>query len=145
LSVVAKLLRENQFTPSSVPGFEEKLFFEAERSRPYLERFVVLLTLAVIIATSGILADSLPGVAISISLVPPLCVVGISLSNGELGAAEGAFLLFLTNMLAILLAGGGVLAVLGLTAAAGRPMVVELEVVQSQRQQVGGRLLGREP
>jgi uncharacterized hydrophobic protein (TIGR00271 family) len=64
------------------------------------------------------IADSLPGVAIAISLVPPLCVVGIALSAAEWDAAGGALLLFVTNMLAILLAGGGVLAVLGLSAAA---------------------------
>ncbi len=61
-------------------------------------------------------ADSLPGVAIAISLVPPLCVVGIGLAEGEFSAAGGALLLFLTNFLAILLAGGGVLALLGLSA-----------------------------
>lgn len=64
------------------------------------------------------IADSLPGVAISISLVPPLCVVGLGLSAGEWAAAWGALLLFLTNFLSILLAGGGVLALLGLGAAA---------------------------
>ncbi len=58
-------------------------------------------------------ADSLPGVAISISLVPPFCVVGIGLSAGEWSVASGAMLLFLTNFLSILLAGGGVLALLG--------------------------------
>jgi len=63
-------------------------------------------------------ADSLPGVAIAISLVPPLCVVGIALAVGEWIAAGGAFLLFLTNFLSILLAGGGVLALLGLRAVA---------------------------
>jgi uncharacterized membrane protein len=62
-------------------------------------------------------ADSLPGVAISISLVPPLCVVGVGLAEGETVAAWGAMLLFLTNFLSILLAGGGVLALLGLSAA----------------------------
>jgi uncharacterized membrane protein len=60
------------------------------------------------------IADSLPGVAIAISLVPPLCVVGVSLAYGEVDAALGALLLFTVNVLAILLAGGGVLAVLGL-------------------------------
>jgi len=64
------------------------------------------------------ISDSLPGVAISISLVPPLCVVGLSLQAGQWAAAEGAFLLFLTNFLSILLAGGGVLALLGLSRAA---------------------------
>lgn len=64
------------------------------------------------------IADSLPGVAIAISLVPPLCVVGLSLSAGETEAAMGALLLFVTNFLAILLAGGAVLAILGLNGAA---------------------------
>lgn len=63
-------------------------------------------------------ADSLPGVAISISLVPPLCVVGVGLSQAEWVSAYGAMLLFVTNFLSILLAGGGVLALLGLSAAA---------------------------
>jgi uncharacterized hydrophobic protein (TIGR00271 family) len=63
------------------------------------------------------IADSLPGVAIAISLVPPLCVVGVGLAEGELEGALGAMLLFITNLLAILLAGGGVLALLGLSAA----------------------------
>ena len=62
-------------------------------------------------------ADSLPGVAISISLVPPLCVVGIGLAGREWGVAWGAMLLFLTNFVSILLAGGGTLALLGLSAA----------------------------
>lgn len=64
------------------------------------------------------ITDSLPGVAIAISLVPPLCVAGISLSESQWNAASGAMLLFMTNFLAILLAGGGVLAILGLGRAA---------------------------
>ncbi len=67
-------------------------------------------------------ADSLPGVAISISLVPPLCVVGVGLANGEWVDAFGAMLLFLTNFLSILLAGGGVLGLLGLSAAATKEL-----------------------
>lgn len=63
-------------------------------------------------------ADSLPGAAIAIALVPPLCVVGIGLAEGQWSAAGGALLLFLTNFLSILLAGGAVLALLGLNRAA---------------------------
>jgi uncharacterized hydrophobic protein (TIGR00271 family) len=62
-------------------------------------------------------ADSLPGVAISIALVPPLAVVGLSLSAAEWDDALGAMLLFLTNFVSILLAGGGMFALLGLSAA----------------------------
>lgn len=60
------------------------------------------------------LADSMGGVAIAISLVPPLCVVGISLQQGQIDAALGALLLFTTNFLAILLAGGLTFWVVGL-------------------------------
>jgi uncharacterized hydrophobic protein (TIGR00271 family) len=58
-------------------------------------------------------SDALPGVAIAISLVPPLCVVGVTLANGDPSAAAGAMLLFATNFLAILIAGGGVLTLMG--------------------------------
>jgi uncharacterized hydrophobic protein (TIGR00271 family) len=60
------------------------------------------------------IADSMGGVAMAISLVPPLCVVGIALQKGQLAAARGASLLFMTNFLAILLAGGVVFMILGL-------------------------------
>lgn len=56
-------------------------------------------------------ADTLPGVAIAISLVPPLTVVGLTLEGGAPGEAWGALLLFLTNVAAILLTG---VAVMGL-------------------------------
>ena len=60
------------------------------------------------------IADALGGVAIAISLVPPLCVVGISLRAGQMSAALGSLLLFMTNFLAILFAGGVVLVIIGL-------------------------------
>lgn len=50
-------------------------------------------------------SDSLPGVAIAISLVPPLAAVGIAWSQGEWDAGSGALLLFCTNMIAILVVG----------------------------------------
>lgn len=58
-------------------------------------------------------SDTLPGVAIAISLVPPLAVVGVCLASSEFDPAFGAFLLFSTNVVSILLAGGVVFAVLG--------------------------------
>lgn len=48
-------------------------------------------------------SDTLPGVAIAISLVPPLAVVGLTLQHGEFDQALGAFLLFSTNVAAIIL------------------------------------------
>ncbi|MCX7792372.1 MAG: DUF389 domain-containing protein [Chloroflexaceae bacterium] len=72
------------------------------------------------------IADSIGGVAIAISLVPPLCVVGIALEQGQHGPALGAMLLFLTNFLAILLAGGIVFVALGLGALALTPQQAQL-------------------
>ena len=57
------------------------------------------------------ISDTLPGVAVSISLVPPLTVVGLTLDAGQPGQAGGALVLFLTNVTAILAAG---LVVMGL-------------------------------
>lgn len=58
-------------------------------------------------------AAVLPGVAIAISLVPPLAVVGVCLGQGEAWSAVGALLLFISNFLALVLAGTAVFAVLG--------------------------------
>ncbi len=58
-------------------------------------------------------SDSLPGVAIAVALVPPLAVVGITLAAGEFGLASGAFLLFLTNLVGIIIASGLMFATTG--------------------------------
>ncbi len=210
-------MRTNRFDPEYLPSFESRLFFEGERKNKQIVNFVVLLLLATVIATYGVvtdstasvigamiiaplmtpimasaaavilgstirlrqslqlvafgilgvivlsllltffipdslisfptnsqitsrvspglldlmialaagaagayaigrqeIADSLAGVAIAISLVPPLCVVGISLGGGMWLDAGGAFLLFLTNFFAILLAGAMVFRLMGL-------------------------------
>jgi uncharacterized hydrophobic protein (TIGR00271 family) len=48
------------------------------------------------------ISDTLPGVAIAISLVPPLAVVGLTAQARQWGQAGGALLLFITNVAAIL-------------------------------------------
>lgn len=52
------------------------------------------------------IAKSLPGVAIAVALVPPLCVSGIGLGWWKLEVFYGAMLLFLTNLTGIILAAG---------------------------------------
>lgn len=51
------------------------------------------------------ISDALPGVAIAISLVPPLAVVGLTLESGAPDQAIGALLLFGTNVTAIIATG----------------------------------------
>jgi uncharacterized hydrophobic protein (TIGR00271 family) len=48
--------------------------------------------------------DVLPGVAIAISLVPPLGVVGVCLGSGEPELAFGALVLFASNMVVLIIA-----------------------------------------
>lgn len=55
--------------------------------------------------TRSDISDTLPGVAIAISLVPPLVVAGLTLQSGALSQCMGALLLFATNVAAILASG----------------------------------------
>jgi uncharacterized membrane protein len=59
------------------------------------------------------ISDTLPGVAIAISLVPPLSVVGLTFEAGAYNQSFGALLLFLTNVAAILATGIVVMALYG--------------------------------
>jgi uncharacterized hydrophobic protein (TIGR00271 family) len=61
-------------------------------------------------------AAVLPGVAIAISLVPPLAVVGICLGEGSVPLALGALLLFVSNLVSMVLAGTVLFAALGYSA-----------------------------
>lgn len=70
-------------------------------------------------------SDTLPGVAIAISLVPPLAVVGLTLESGSVSEAMGALLLFATNVAAIIATGTFVLLayrVRHVLTASGRPV-----------------------
>ncbi|ORI15948.1 TIGR00341 family protein [Rhodococcus sp. 1163] len=57
--------------------------------------------------------DVLPGVAIAISLVPPLAVVGVCLGSGAPSLALGALVLFASNVVAMVITSTLVLVVAG--------------------------------
>jgi len=65
-------------------------------------------------------AAVLPGVAIAISLVPPLAVVGVCLGQGAVALATGALVLFISNFVALVLAGTLVFTSAGYAAEAGQ-------------------------
>ncbi len=78
------------------------------RTAPTLLDLVVAVTTGVAGSFALVRRDVsniLAGVAIAISLVPVLAVVGITLGSWRLDLAWGAFLLFLTNAAAIIVAG----------------------------------------
>lgn len=66
-------------------------------------------------------SDTLPGVAIAVSLVPPLTNVGILLALHEPTLASGSLLLFVTNYVAILITGSLVFVLMGFRQAALSP------------------------
>ena len=78
-------------------------------------------------------ADSLPGVAIAISLVPPLAAVGILLSDGDLPGAMGASLLFTTNFVSIVVAASVVFVLMG---------VAPLREVETRARRTQGWFIG---
>ena len=47
------------------------------------------------------IGDAIPGTAISVALMPPLCVIGLTLSQGQWQLTRGAILLYLTNLIGI--------------------------------------------
>lgn len=80
----------------------------AARVTPRLIDLVAALATGVVGAFAMVrsdVSDTLPGVAIAISLVPPLAVVGLTLESGAPQQALGALLLFATNVTAIIATG----------------------------------------
>jgi uncharacterized hydrophobic protein (TIGR00271 family) len=76
------------------------------RSRP------TLLDLGIAVAAGGIsgyakietkISGSLAGTAIAVALMPPVCVIGLGLAQGNWSLSFGATLLYLTNLLGIAL------------------------------------------
>ncbi|MEB3281814.1 MAG: DUF389 domain-containing protein [Lyngbya sp.] len=59
------------------------------------------------------IGDAIPGTAIAVALMPPICVVGIAISQGQWQAAFGASLLYVTNLIGINLACLGVYVLAG--------------------------------
>lgn len=89
------------------------------RVSPRLVDLIIALAAGFMAALASMRADipdAVPGVAISASIVPPLCVVGAGIYEGVPSAAVGAFTLFFTNFLAIQVMGGLVYLLMGLGA-----------------------------
>lgn len=108
----------------ALSAFAALLFHAPETATEILARTrPTLLDLAVALASGAAgayalarkeVAAALPGVAIAAALMPPVCVVGIGLAQGSGSILGGALLLFLTNLIAITLAGALVFLLLGI-------------------------------
>ncbi len=69
------------------------------------------------------IVGAIAGVAIATALVPPVCAIGVSLAHGELLNAFGAFTLFFTNLVAIIVTSTYTFSFLGITAKRALPRI----------------------
>ncbi len=95
----------------------------AGRISPTLLDLVAALATGAVGAFATVRSDvsnTLPGVAIAISLVPPLSVVGLTLQSGSVDEAMGALLLWTTNVSAIVATGTLIFLLYGVRPAARR-------------------------
>ena len=104
--IVALMIPLKQVTPEILARTQPNL----------LDLFIAVLsglagTLA--LRSSSIAMTILPGVAIAVAVVPPLSVVGFGLSTGQSAIAGGAFLLFVTNLVSIIISAAVVFRLMG--------------------------------
>ncbi|MEC4984803.1 MAG: DUF389 domain-containing protein [Oscillatoria sp. PMC 1068.18] len=86
------------------------------RTQPNLVDLLIAIVAGGISAYAKIrpsLGDALPGTAIAVALMPPICVIGLTFSQGLWQLSFGAFLLYFTNLIGINLACIGVYVISG--------------------------------
>ena len=103
------------------PGFEPSLEVEARGNPDVFDLGIAVLSGFVAAYALGrpSVANTLAGVAIAAALVPPLCVVGIGLTNDRPLVAINSTILLLTNLVAIILSAAGAFILLGVGVTGG--------------------------
>lgn len=77
------------------------------RAEPSLTYFAIAFVAGFAVAFARVKPDmneTIPGIAISVALIPPLAVVGMGIARLNWSVASGAFLLFVTNIIGIVFA-----------------------------------------
>ncbi|MFC1733494.1 TIGR00341 family protein, partial [candidate division KSB1 bacterium] len=77
------------------------------RTEPDLLFFAIAVVSGIAISYALVkpnLSETLPGVAVSVALIPPLSVVGIGIAKADWGVVSGAAVLFLINVIGIIFA-----------------------------------------
>lgn len=84
------------------------------------------------------ISNTIAGVAVAASLMPPVSVVGIGLANGDVFLAYGALLLFLTNLFAIFIVSIVVFYIVGFRPKA---FLQQNAAVERMRERVAGSII----
>ena len=97
-----------------------------ERTNPRMGELLIALSAGIAAALMLLRRETLsilPGVAIAVALIPPLCVAGLLVYFKEYALAWNAFVLYATNLVAIILTAGTVLLLTGF-----KPRVKDLKL-----------------
>jgi len=78
-----------------------------ERTEPSLISFAIAVIAGLAVAYSIVqpsLSATLPGIAVSVALIPPLATVGIGIAHFDIKIASGAIVMFIINVVGIIFA-----------------------------------------
>jgi len=105
MGIVRTFIENNKFKPENLSAFEARLFFEGAKRRVDLERFTVLLFLSTIIASLGVIGDSVAiviGAMIIAPLMRPIMATAAALIMGDLKRAGSSFLIVVASVTGVI-------------------------------------------
>ena len=103
--LIGRLADERSFIDAASGVFTDEI---TGRTQPTLLDLIVALVAGALATYAKLrerVVSSMAGTAIAVALVPPVCVMGLMASSGDLRNAAGAGLLFAANLLGILIGG----------------------------------------
>jgi uncharacterized membrane protein len=98
-------MRMNRFDPEYFPIFESKLFFEGERKNRQIMNFIVLLSVATVIATYRVVTDSTAsviGAMIIAPLMTPIMAAAAAVTLGSTIRLGNATRLVISGILGVI-------------------------------------------
>jgi len=98
-SAVTTLLFSSHFA-----GFNPEILSRTQATLPYLGVAIVAGLAGSFALVKPKLNENLPGIAISVALIPPLAVVGIGIAKFSWPVVSGSLLLFLVNAIGVVFA-----------------------------------------
>ena len=89
---------------SQFPNLTEEITSRTEPSITYLVIALIAGFAASFALVKPQLSETLPGIAISVAIIPPLAVTGIGIAKFDWNLISGSFLLFLVNTIGVIFA-----------------------------------------
>lgn len=100
ISAVTTLLFSSQFE-----AIQNEILTRTQATLPYLIIAIVAGLAGSFALVKPQLNETIPGIAISVALIPPIAVTGIGIASFNLAIATGSMLLFIVNAIGIVFSG----------------------------------------